>query len=66
MNQPATKIETESPAFHRGIHEQMAMTRSAVSAVEDKDLKDAVRLARWERRGIFRRLRRRSELGEAA
>ena len=27
MNQPATKIETESAAFHRGIHEQMAMTR---------------------------------------
>ena len=67
MNQPATKIETESPAFHRGIHEQMAMTRSAVAAVEDKDLKDAVRLSRWERRGIFRRLRRRRpELGEAA
>ena len=67
MNQPATKIETESAAFHRGIHEQMAMTRSAVAAVEDKDLKDAVRLSRWERRGIFRRLRRRRpELGEAA
>ena len=66
MNQPATKIETESPAFHRGIHEQMAMTRSAVAAVEDKQLRDAVHLSRWERRGIFRRLRRRSELGEAA
>jgi hypothetical protein len=67
MNQPATKIETESPAFHRGIHEQMAMTRSAVAAVEDKQLRDAVHLSRWERRGIFRRLRRlRPELGEAA
>ena len=66
MNQPATKIETESPAFHRGIHEQMAMTRSAVAAVEDKDLKDAVNLTRWERRGFFGRLRRRRpELGEA-
>ncbi len=60
MNQPATKIETESPAFHRGIHEQMAMTRSAVAAVEDKQLRDAVHLSRWERRGIFRRLRRRA------
>ena len=67
MNQPATKIETESPAFHRGIHEQMAMTRSAVAAVEDKQLRDAVHLSRWERRGIFRMLRRRRpELGEAA
>jgi hypothetical protein len=67
MNQPATKIETESPAFHRGIHEQMAMTRSAVAAVEDEQLRDAVHLSRWERRGIFRRLRRRRpELGKAA
>jgi hypothetical protein len=67
MNQPATKIETESAAFHRGIHEQMAMTRRAVAAVEDKQLRDAVHLSRWERRGIFRRLRRRRpELGEAA
>jgi len=66
VNQPATKIETESPAFHRGIHEQMAMTRSAVAAVEDKQLRDAVHLSRWERRGIFRRLRLRRELGEAA
>ena len=66
MNQPATKIETESAAFHRGIHEQMAMTRSAVAAVEDKDLKDAVNLTRWERRGFFGRLRQRPGLGEAA
>ena len=42
------------------------MTRSAVAAVEDKDLKDAVNLTRWERRGFFGRLRRRRpELGEA-
>lgn len=66
MNQPANKIETESPAFHRGIHEQMAMTRSAVAAVEDKDLRDAVHPARWERRGFFRRLRQRPGLSEAA
>lgn len=66
MNQPATKIETESPAFHGGIHEQMAMTRSAVAAVEDKDLKDAVNLTRWERRGFFQRLRQRPRLSEAA
>jgi hypothetical protein len=66
MNQPATKIETESPAFHRGIHEQMAMTRSAVAAVEDKDLRDAVHPTRWERRGFFGRLRQRPGLSEAA
>jgi hypothetical protein len=66
MNQPATKIETASPAFHRGIHEQMAMTRRAVAAVEDKDLKDAIHMTRWERRGFFRRLRQRPGLSEAA
>ena len=66
MNQPATKIETESPAFHRGIHEQMAMTRSAVAAVEDKELRDAVHMTRWERRGFFRRLRQSPGLSEAA
>ena len=66
MNQPATKIGTESPAFHRGVHEQMAMTRSAVSAGEEKDLKDAVHPTRWERRGLFRRLRRRAGLSEVA
>lgn len=66
MNQHATKIETESPAFHRGIHEQMAMTRRAVAAGEDKQLRDAVHRSRSDRRGIFRRLRRRPELGEAA
>ena len=66
MNQPATRLADESPAFHRGIHEQMAMTRSAVAAVEDKDLKDAVHATRWERRGFFGRLRRRPGLSEAA
>jgi hypothetical protein len=66
MNQPATKIETESAAFHRGIHEQMTMTRLAVAPAEDKQLREAVHPSQWERHGIFRRLRRRSELGEAA
>ena len=66
MNQPAAKIETESPAFRRGIHEQMAMTRSAVAAVEDKELRDAVHPTRWERRGFFGRLRQRPGLSEVA
>ena len=66
MNQPATQIVTESPAFHRGILEQLAMTRSAVSAGEDKRLRDAVHQTRWERRGFFGRLRRRPGLSEVA
>ena len=66
MNQPATQIATESPAFQRGVREQMELTRSAVAAGEDKHLQDAVRPTRWERRGFFRRLRRRPGLSEAA
>jgi hypothetical protein len=66
MNQPATQIAAESPAFHRGIREQMEMTRSAVSAGEDKQLRDAVHPRRWERRGFFGRLRRRGGLHEVA
>jgi hypothetical protein len=66
MNQPATRLVDESSAFHRGIHEQMAMTRSAVSTAEDKDLRDAVHPTRWERRGLFRTLRRRPGLSEVA
>jgi hypothetical protein len=66
MNQPATQLHTESPTFHRSIHEQLAMTRSAVAAAEDKEIRDAVHPTRWERRGPFRRLRRRPGLGVAA
>jgi len=66
MNQPATQIVMESPAFHRGIREQMAMTRRAVSAGEDKELRDAVHPAKWERRGLLGRLRRRPGLSEVA
>jgi len=66
MNQPATQIATESPAFHRGVREQMELTRNAVAAGEDKHLRDAVHPTRWERRGFFRTLRRRPGLSEAA
>jgi hypothetical protein len=66
MNHPATRLHTESPAFHRGIHEQLALTRSAVAAGEEKQLRDAVHPARWERRGVFGRLRQRPGLREAA
>ena len=66
MNHPATRLHTESPAFHRRIDEQLALTRSAVAAGEEKQLRDAVHPARWERRGVFGRLRQRPGLREAA
>ncbi|TML47146.1 MAG: hypothetical protein E6G19_00235 [Actinobacteria bacterium] len=66
MNQPATQIVTESPAFRRGIREQLEMTRRAVAPAEDKQLQDAVHPTLWERRGLFRRLRRRPGLSEVA
>jgi hypothetical protein len=66
MNQPATQIVRESPAFDRDIREQLALTRSAVSAGEDKQLQDAVHPTRWERRGFFGRLRPRAGLSEVA
>ena len=64
MNQPATQLVRESPVFDRGIREQMATTRRAVAAGEDKHLQDAVHPERWERRGLFARLRRRPGLSE--
>jgi len=66
MNHPATQLHTESSAFQRGIHEQLALTRSAVAAGEEKQLRDALHPARWERRGVFGRLRQRPGLREAA
>jgi hypothetical protein len=66
MNQPATQIATQSPASARGIREQMEMTRRAVAPGEDRLLQDAVHPTRWERRGFFRRLRRRPGLSEVA
>jgi hypothetical protein len=64
MNQPATPLVSESLAFDRGIREQMEMTRRAVAAGEDKQLRDAVHAARWERLGLFKRLRRRPGLSQ--
>jgi len=66
MNQPATPLVSESPAFDRGIREQMEMTRRAIAAGEDKQLQDAVHPARWERRGFLQRLRRRTGLSRIA
>jgi hypothetical protein len=64
MNHPAIPLVSESPAFDRGIREQMEMTRRAIARGEDKHLQDAVHPARWERRGFFQRLRRRPGLSE--
>jgi hypothetical protein len=66
MNQPATEIETESPALREGIRDQMEMTRRAVAAGEDKQPQDAVHPALWERLGPLRTLRRREGLREVA
>lgn len=62
MNEPATALNSESPAFHRGIREQMEMTRRAVAPAEDKQVRDGVQPALWERRGLFGTLRRRPGL----
>jgi hypothetical protein len=62
MNQPATQLASDSPAFHRGIREQMEMTRRAVAPAEDKQAQDAVQPTLWERRGVFGTLRRRPGL----
>jgi hypothetical protein len=62
MNQPATQLVSDSPAFHRGIREQMEMTRRAVAPAEDRQLQAAVHPTLWERRGLFGRLRRRPGL----
>jgi hypothetical protein len=60
MSKAATQLSTEAPQFPRGIREQMEMTRRAVAAGEDKQIRDAVHPALWERLGPLRTLRRRS------
>jgi hypothetical protein len=59
MNHPATQIEYEPQFIERSVAEQLALNRSAVAAAEDDHLARAVHPSRWERRGLFRRLRRR-------
>jgi hypothetical protein len=64
MHQAATKIEYQPQFIARDVAEQIALNRSAVGAAEDDLLADAVHPARWERRGLFGRLRRRRGLNE--
>jgi hypothetical protein len=66
MNQPAIQISDHRETFDVSVTEQLALNRSVVAAAEDDRLRDAVHPARWERRGVLGRLRRRVRLGEAA
>jgi len=66
MTHPATQLIDEPIAVEITVRDQMAMTRSAVAAAEDDRLAHSIHPARWERRGLFRRLRRRAGLSEVA
>ena len=66
MNHPASKIEYEPQFIERSVAEQIALNRSAVGAAEDDRLARAVHPSRWERRGLFGRLRRRRGLEEVS
>jgi hypothetical protein len=66
MNQPATQISDGRETADVTVTEQLALNRSIVAAAEDDRLGDAVHPARWERRGVLGRLKRRVRLSEAA
>jgi hypothetical protein len=66
MNQPATQFEYEVEVVQRRIGEQMAMNRNVVVAAEDERLRAGLHPARWERRGLFGRLRPRPGLKKVA
>jgi hypothetical protein len=66
MNQPATQISDRRETFGLTVSEQLTLNRSVVAAADDDRLRDAVHPARWERRGVLGRLRRRVRLSEAA
>ena len=66
MNKPATQNAYERDPADRSFLEQMALNRSVVGAAEDERLRDGVQSTKWERRGLFGRLRRRPDLREAA
>jgi len=65
MNQPATQT-AHRPAAERSVVEQLTLNRSIVAAAENAWLRQAVHPARWERRGLFRRLRRQPGFAEIA
>jgi hypothetical protein len=66
MNQPATQIGHERNAARRSVGEQLVLNRNIVAVAEDHRLLDAIHPTRWERRGLFRRLRQRPGLAEVA
>jgi hypothetical protein len=66
MNQPATQISHRREPADATVTEQLALNRSIVAAAEDDRLREAVHPARWERRGVLGRLKRRVRLSEAA
>jgi hypothetical protein len=66
MNQPATRIAQERNAARRSVGEQFVLNRNIVAVAEDDRLLDAIHPTLWERRGLFRRLRRRPGLAEVA
>jgi hypothetical protein len=66
MNQPATQISDRREPADATVTEQLALNRSIVAAAEDDRLREAVHPARWERRGVLGRLKRRVRLSEAA
>jgi hypothetical protein len=66
MNQPATQTSDGRETADATVTEQLALNRSIVAAAEDDRLREAVHPARWERRGVLGRLKRRVRLSEAA
>jgi len=66
MNQPATQISHRREPADATVTEQLALNRTIVAAAEDDRLREAVHPARWERRGVLGRLKRRVRLSEAA
>jgi len=66
MTQPATQISDRREPADATVTEQLALNRTIVAAAEDDRLREAVHPARWERRGVLGRLKRRVRLSEAA
>jgi hypothetical protein len=66
MNQTAARIDYQPELIERSVAEQLALNRRVVAAADDEGLRDHVHPARWERRGLLRRLRRRTGLSKVA
>jgi hypothetical protein len=62
MKQTAVRLDHRPEFIERSVAEQLALNRGVVAVAEDDRLKDAIHPARWERCGLFQRLRRRTRL----